>query len=223
MKLKIFYHTVNLPGNFELLQQRFDKFTSSGLAEVADIYLSAPAGIIMDNYASENVNIVNHNASLVDCEHPTIMCMQKMAEESADPFYALYLHQKGITAIGKPTEQKMNDWRNLMDYWCIDKWKSCIEKLNEGFNIVGCNYATWPVKHFSGNQYWSTSEFIKTWPKLKLPSSVSFAPQIDTVFNSYRHDAEFLYGRLPNIVPYTMFNSCVDHYRKDFPESLYRA
>jgi hypothetical protein len=223
MNLKIFYHTVNLPENDSLLQERFAKFKKSGLIDVAEIYLCAPDDIDLSNYKSNNVTIVHHGGNLTDCEHPTLGVMHRIATETTEPFYSLYLHQKGITAIGSPSAQKMDDWRNLMDYWCIEQWRNCIDKLNEGFNIVGCNYNLGPVKHFSGNQYWATSEFIKTWPKLELPSNVSFAPQIDTVYNSYRHDAEFLYGRLPNIVPYTMFNSNVDHYHTEFPESLYRA
>jgi hypothetical protein len=31
----------------------------------------------------------------------------------------------------------------------------------ETYDVVSCNYSEWPMKHFSGNYWWSKSEYIK--------------------------------------------------------------
>lgn len=223
MNLRIFYHAVNLPGYEPIIEERISKLLSSNLLDNAELYLSMEKGATyIPKFYHSNVNIVYYNGTAEECEHPTVIFMKDMCSKSEEPFYALYLHQKGITAQNTFLHTCMTQWRHLMDYWCIEKWKSCIDKLNEGYNIVGCNFSKQPVNHFSGNQYWATSEFISTWPTLQYPSSVGFKPQIESSMESYRYDVEFLYGRCSNLKPYSMYNSNIDHYKQDYPESLYR-
>jgi hypothetical protein len=227
MKLKIFYQVTNLPGWEVLVTERIDKLTSSGLLDNAELYVylhydPESYNDLIKSKSHPNIHWVHCDATKEEYEHPTAILMQTHAVDADEPFYALYLHQKGITAVGTDTEQKMAHWRWLMDYWCIENWESCIYQLDNGYNIVGCNLLYDPVVHFSGNQYWAKSEFIASWPKIQLPSTVRFYPQIISPMNFYRYDIEFWYGRQSNLNPYSLFDSNVDHYQQEFPPELYR-
>jgi hypothetical protein len=227
MQLKIFYQVTNLPGWEVIVAERFDKLKSSGLLDNAELYVYLHYDRdcytdLINSQTHKNIHWLYCDSSKEESEHPTAILMQKFAVENQEPFYALYLHQKGITATGTDKQHKMSHWRWLMDYWCIENWQECVKQLDTGYNIVGCNLLHNPVTHFSGNQYWAKSNFIASWPKLQLPSAVKFHPQIISPMNFYRYDIEFWYGRQSNLNPYSLFNSNVDHYQQEFPPELYR-
>lgn len=76
--------------------------------------------------------------------------------------YVLYFHTKGISKLSPATE----DWRRYMEYFVIEKWKDCINKLNEGFDCCGVLWNTdTPIgvfPHFSGNMWWANTNYINT-------------------------------------------------------------
>lgn len=69
-------------------------------------------------------------------------------------YYLYYFHS---------TEKSCNDWRLLCDHFTLRKWKINVELLKR-FNCVGINYLSYPKKHFSGNFWWTKSEYIKNLP-----------------------------------------------------------
>lgn len=109
------------------------------------------------------------------------------------------------------TSKSIESWRQYMEYFLIDKHELCINELNLGSDAVGVKLRTTPstgeygkkimevannlqrtlvpptnktglFRHFSGNFWWSKSEFIKT------------LPEIDFLDLSERHHAEFWVG-----------------------------
>ena len=223
MKLKIFYYVAALPTYKDIVVERFRKLKTSRLLENSEIYLITHANNDMRFIEkSPNVEFVYLNASLQEAEIPALMFMQNQCETAEQPFYCLYIHQKGISFAGTDKQTRVKHWRWLMDYFLIERWRDCIDKLGEGFNIVGCNFTEEPVPHFSGNQYWARSDLITTWPKFTLPSQNNFKSQLSIPNVFYRYDAEFWYGKCP-IKPYSMFNSYVDHYHTEFPPELYKT
>jgi hypothetical protein len=71
-------------------------------------------------------------------------------------YYLYYLHSKGVSQNGKCFE----DWRNLCDYFTIEKWRLSVELL-EYYDCVGTNLKNFPKKHYSGNFWWSKSEHLE--------------------------------------------------------------
>jgi hypothetical protein len=57
-------------------------------------------------------------------------------------------------------------WRKFLEWGTIEHWIDCVNHLNDS-DVVSCNYAPWPMKHFSGNYWWSKSEYIKKLPDLR--------------------------------------------------------
>lgn len=82
--------------------------------------------------------------------------------------YFLYMHAKGVTSYerhlrsGKFEEFKNYlYWRKFLEWGTVERWSECVRFLDMGYDVVGCNYSDWPMKHFSGNYWWSKSEYIR--------------------------------------------------------------
>jgi hypothetical protein len=98
-------------------------------------------------------------------------------DASKELFNVLYIHAKGATSwnFEPETIQPMSSWLEYMMYFNINKWKNCIEFLNEGFDTVGVDLKNKNPNgehgvHYSGNIWWSSSKHINT---LKVPSDLN--------------------------------------------------
>jgi hypothetical protein len=95
-------------------------------------------------------------------------------------FYCYYLHSKGVSINEKNKSFYKNStdlshllkcvesWRKYMEFFIIDKFESCIENLQNGYDACGVNLRELPSKHFSGNFWWSKSEYIQKLPEVDL-------------------------------------------------------
>jgi len=79
----------------------------------------------------------------------------------------LYMHAKGVTSYERCLRAGRYEefrnylyWRKFLEWAVVERWQEC-NSLLERFDVVGCNYSEWPMKHFSGNYWWSKSEYIK--------------------------------------------------------------
>jgi hypothetical protein len=72
--------------------------------------------------------------------------------DSTIPYYLYYIHSKSVSR----NEKCYKDWRDLCDYFTINKWRLCVELLNY-YDCVGTNLKNFPKKHYSGNYWWSKS------------------------------------------------------------------
>lgn len=74
--------------------------------------------------------------------------------------YVLYFHTKGITKFCRATE----DWRRYMEYFCVEQWRDCVQKLDEGYDCCGVMWNTRTAigdyPHFSGNFWWANTNHI---------------------------------------------------------------
>jgi len=106
--------------------------------------------------------------------------------------YILYIHTKGVRNAGNPDVVK--SWRNMMEYFLIEKGLKCIEGLHY-FDVIGNNIINQKCTnfkdvcvnknhcyHFSGNFWWSKSSYIQKLSKLDL---INLDEQ-----HSYRYKAE---------------------------------
>jgi len=76
----------------------------------------------------------------------------------------------------------VNDWREYMEYFIIDKFDSCLFLLSKDYDACGVNLVDDPSWHFSGNFWWAKSDYIK-----KLPA-------IDSLDREFRWNAELWIG-----------------------------
>lgn len=72
-------------------------------------------------------------------------------------YYVYYFHTKGVTTV--------NNWycrsiRKILNFYTLEKHNINI-KLLDSYDAVGCSLSLYPKKHFSGNFWWSKSNYIK--------------------------------------------------------------
>lgn len=110
------------------------------------------------------------------CEKDTLIWLQdECRARGENETFVLYFHTKGV-ANGNRFESedaflKRTSWRHVMEYFCLERWPRCLEKL-EGHDCVGALYAVWKwaknnegtefheYPFFSGNFWWSKSSHI---------------------------------------------------------------
>lgn len=116
-----------------------------------------------------------------------------------------YLHTKGTTQ-SRPQE---TDWRNLLNYFNITRYKDCATILRSGkYNCAGINCSKRVSPHFSGNIWWTTSEYAKT---LQTPQQT---------FDRFYY--EFWIGESANFNPYSFHSSHPRSHHSDlYPRDLY--
>jgi hypothetical protein len=81
-----------------------------------------------------------------------------------------YIHTKGATAPSLhltrgdvSTYKKYVYWRHYLNWGVLEKWKECINSLDE-YDVAGVNLCETPSLHYSGNFWWSKSNHIKSLP-----------------------------------------------------------
>jgi len=80
-------------------------------------------------------------------------------DSQKEDFYVLYLHSKGVKYDGK--YESITDWVNYLLYFNINYYEFIIKEL-KNHNTIGVNLTRRKPYHYSGNFWWSKSEYIKT-------------------------------------------------------------
>ena len=95
-------------------------------------------------------------------ECDTLNYIKKYVENFEHNKPILYLHTKGVSQIHPLIKKNVEVWNQYLDYWCIWKWKECLEKLKD-HDTAGAFFS---INHYSGNHYWINSDFLKTLPHI---------------------------------------------------------
>lgn len=169
MKIAIFYHIFQTGMGAFIYQQQLHRLYASGLINSADYIHFGVNGNQPIFNIPQGTNVI-HNQNWNE-ETETLLNLKKFAKENQD-YYILYLHTKGVskgTLIA-------NSWRLMMEYFVIDRWKECVEYLND-YDCVGSNLkilgpTTWSdgtqtwekagTQHFVGNFWWTKSSYVNT-------------------------------------------------------------
>lgn len=152
----------------------------------------------LSQYVVDKISKLTENISFYYENHyefSTLSLLYEHAKQNSDNFY-LYMHTKGVSRINDPENgnykyKNVENWRNIMEHFCIEQWRYCLRKLPE-YDLVGCNYipqnSLWTPAHFSGAFFWSKSSFIN-----KLVNPKSYITD-----NMDRFNAEFWVGTQPH-------------------------
>lgn len=233
--IKIFCHAVDLPGGKEILQEQLNLLKSSGLIYIADIYIHCNYSMYNYIWAIEeyksytNIRFVNFDAEPKDYETVALMHLHSVCNMQKENTPVLYLHAKGVTRIEHPNIPDINAntraWRHCLQYFCIEIWGECIEKLLEGYDCVGAGWDVEPFKHFAGNIWWASSNYIKRLPIWKRPKEVNyshqFTPLMRDPWGEYRMENEGWIG-FGNPKAYCMYSITQDPYVYYIDPKTYR-
>jgi len=194
----------------KILDYIIEVINKTGFINVVDNVFINNIGLPIENKYQNNKYIVtNYSDNSLLFEYPSLNKVKMVAKNNPDS-NILYLHTKGITHINTNTINNVSDWTNMMLYFLVEKHSECINKLNEGYDTVGCNYNSGNdsiPKHFSGNFWWSKSTYINNLHVLSENAN-------------NRAYAEFwLFTK--NHSYYNIYSSCVDHYIYSYPMEIY--
>ena len=88
-------------------------------------------------------------------------------------YYLYYFHTKGISRNSDENSIFSNRRKNL-NFYTISKYKINLLLLKQ-YDAVGCSLSLYPLKHFSGNFWWSTSDHLN---KLKNVNNGYLSPEM---------------------------------------------
>jgi hypothetical protein len=211
-QIVVFYHIYCNEHTFDVLKDQINKIIWSGLYQRCSNIYCFLAGQekyihICKDYIKECGNkftIEDIGINDTSYERFTLLKIKNYLQPNTK---FLYLHTKGITQ----TNSNVENWRYLMEYFLIGKWRDCIQELNN-HDTVGVNKLgpkkDWHTEHYSGNFWWATSDYFN-----KLP---------DEIGDEYT-DPEY-YICLKNPKASEIFNSNYGprrHYDEPFPLNKY--
>jgi hypothetical protein len=191
MKIAIFYHTFQSGMTAFIYQQQIHRLYASGLVKAADyMYIGVNGDKELFNIPPKANVIYNKNWKE---ETETLVALKNFAYKNPD-YKILYFHLKG----GSKQTLIADSWRLMMEYFVIDRWKECIDYLDE-YDCVGQTFkplgpTLWSdgsitqntgLGCFCGNFWWANASYIQTLDHKYLETD-------------YRFDREFWIGTNPN-------------------------
>jgi len=168
MKIAIFYHIAQMGLGAFIYQQQIHRLYASGLIkEASHIHFGVNGDRELFNVPDKA--IIKRNKNLGD-ETDTLISLRDFCKENPD-YKVFYFHTKGASKNNLQTSA----WRLYMEYYTIDKWKECVEYLNE-YDCCGTDcYETKKMfldefiqqqefnsYFFSGNFWWANASYVNT-------------------------------------------------------------
>tara|TARA_R110000803_G_scaffold136671_2_gene203583 strand:+ start:352 stop:981 length:630 start_codon:yes stop_codon:yes gene_type:complete len=209
MKIHIFYHLWCTEFSIEVFIDAFNKIKESELYDnivTLHVNLTGPysnqvkVNSIFNDPKISVTNLQIDSSSEVD----TLNLLKSKCRELKD-IYVLYLHSKGASKRGNATVEA---WKNYMEYFNIERWEDCINKLHkESYNTCGVNLQSEPKLHYSGNFWWATAEYINTLNEVP--------------YNNRLYCEMWLLDTI-NPKSYSLHNSGINHYNECYLESEYK-
>lgn len=203
-KIAIFYHVYQYGNWSNLVREQLDLLFSSGLYDACSFIHIGINGASEFPFSDPKYQI-RYNPEPWTEETPTLVSLSEFCQPNNN-WAVLYLHTKGVT---QPIPETA-DWRRAMEYFCVERWKDCLEQLGS-HDTTGClfmdecYYGFYP--HYSGNFWWSRSEYVKTLDNSYLLTGI-------------RQNREFWIGT-GNGSMHSFLNTGLNHYAVRFPREAY--
>lgn len=198
--IAIFYHTLVNVGTRahadSIIQEQVGAMQSVGLLDQADYFFVGINGgeedvkHIMSMMPLGAVPMVNPIETWASSEVETLRCLRDFCIGNPG-VNVLYLHMKGLSHVpGSPTHDFNRDWRHGMQNIVVNRWRECVNHLEQGYESVGNWWNVAPNgSYWAGNFWWATSDFIATLPPILTEGHHSGG----------RYEAEVWIGRGPNL------------------------
>jgi hypothetical protein len=199
MNIKVFVHATDITGEIYITLEQIGLLRESGLLdESQEVRIcthydeNSYSNLKYDLSKYNNITFKHFGIEYKDWyEYTTCLDLQRECEESEEDFYALYLHNKGAFTR---TPGNYN-WRKYMQYFCVERWEECVQKLDEGYDTCGASFLTDEPIHpyYAGNFFWAKSSYINKCKRLVTPPENDFKDQFGHGY-SLRFDLEIWHG-----------------------------
>lgn len=217
MKIAIFYHTFQSGMSAFIYQQQMHRLYCSGLIDTADyIHIGVNGDKELFNVPEKARVVYNTNWKE---ETETLVALKNFAFKNPD-YKILYFHMKGTS---KET-LVANSWRLMMEYFVIDKWRECVEYLDD-YDCVGQTYkplgpTVWQdgsttlnqgLGCYSGNFWWANASYIQTLDHSYLNTNYRFDREFWIGTNKDVKAKSFMEYAKNNYEPYTHYFKEVEY------------
>ncbi len=217
MEIAGFMHIYMVNNWLDIVKSQISKMKKSGLWDKMDkLYIGYidPNDIYCEEdpivFKDDKIKILYTSKDPKIYESLTLVNLQYIAGSLGGCVF--YVHLKGISRMNNPFQ---NDWRELMEYFIIERHELCLREL-ETNDIVGTNWhlgegymgakvrhsrGTPITPHFSGNFWWANVSYLKKLPNL-IPIHSRFdcefwigkgSPKVAEVWNSGKYHHFMLY------------------------------
>jgi len=206
-----FIHSCNLSNvGIYRLTYLIDKLNSSKCIDIFEKIFINNIGLPIENTYGDKFVVTNYSDNCHLYEAPTVNKMKHFSlENGTENANILYIHTKGVRY--SKDDQKENDWIDLMMYFLVEKYQTCLDRLAQNFDAVGCNYYCVPSRnippHFSGNFWWARSSYLKN------------VADVDESLQDRNTSEYWLFRNNP--VYHNLYSSNIDHYMQAYPRHLY--
>jgi hypothetical protein len=187
MKIYGFYHVCLINDWVDIVTKQLNSLTESSLlSKTNSLFVSILGDKLQQNIFIDlikdfdNIQIVISSPNILLYEEPILNYLKYLSEN--EYFYCYYLHAKGVSITEENKtwyhnsqdlnhlKNCINDWREFMEYFQIYRFEDNVNLLDR-FDTCGVNYCEEPSPHYSGNFWWTKSDYIKTLNELpKLTS-----------------------------------------------------
>ena len=152
------YHVMLDTGWSSLVKKQIDNLRESGLlAATKTLYISCIAAKPSDVEQlkqlinSDKIEIISNISDPKRYEYPALEFIKRLSEQEECLIY--YFHTKGISYQSLTTndrqflsfKQKIDAWREMLEYFIFDKWQVAVNVLTDGFDTYSCY--RWPPRH----------------------------------------------------------------------------
>jgi hypothetical protein len=155
-----FHHICLLNNGRDIFEEQLKTIQSSGLYDNTTTIFCSILGDGTINLPSKYV-VIYQSADMSCYERKILEYMHQNSRTNIGMYW--YIHTKGVSKYNHINYPNLRDWRILMEYWLIRKWKDRYNDLNNN-DVVGINYTNAPHPHFSGNFWWARSDYIANNP-----------------------------------------------------------
>ena len=219
-KIIVFLHICYSEQGILIMNEQIEYIIKSEIFKYIDIIYLCIVGLnkeIEINYPKVKIYYYDPNNYLYELKTINEIYNYSLINENA---YILYIHTKGVRNAGN--NDVVKSWRNMMEYFLIEKGLYCIKGLDY-FDVIGNNIINQICSnfnevcvnknhcyHFSGNFWWSKSSYIKKLNKLdliNLDENHSYRYKAENWILSYQDDINIgiLNQDYTNLHPYHRF------------------
>ena len=173
----VFMHVCNLNNGIEIFKEQLYKIQKSEIYEnIKKIYvcllgeLTFPENNHLEILQNPLIEFIHLDTNIHYYEFLTINKIKEIINQDSKEYKVLYIHNKGTRKAGN--EEVILSWRNMMEYFLIEKGLYCYVNLDY-FDTIGCNILNECLNdeakvnpnhsyHYSGNFWWSKSSYIRS-------------------------------------------------------------
>ena len=145
------YHIMLDTGWEKLAQKQIENLKNSGLlAATEKLFISCMAAdeakvdILKQLIDSDKVELIAFSTNPQKYEYPALQFIKELSQHEDCLIY--YFHSKGISyqslvsddRLFRAFQQKIEAWREMLEYFVFDKWRVAVNALSNGFDTYSC-------------------------------------------------------------------------------------